>query len=158
MSGLRARLRLPSGDDGQMGGLEVLPLGFLIFVTGTLIVVNAWAAIDAKMAVTAASREAARTFVEAPPASADQESQRAGREALSSYGRSAARLTLTSDAGGDYHRCQRVTFTASYTVPALTVPFLGGLGSGITVRSRHSEIIDPFASRPGLDARSDCVR
>ncbi len=141
-----------------MGGLEVLPLGFLILVTGTLIVVNAWAVIDAKMAVTAASREAARTFVEAPPGSADAEAQRAGREALSSYGRSAARLTLSHDAGGDYRRCQRVTFTASYTVPALTVPFIGGLGSGLTVRSRHSEIIDPFASRPGLTARSDCVR
>jgi hypothetical protein len=32
------------GDDrGQVGGIEVLPFGLLVFVVGTLLVANAWA-------------------------------------------------------------------------------------------------------------------
>lgn len=150
-----ARLRLPHGDCGQAGGIEVLPFGLLIFVAGTLILVNAWATVDAKLAVTAAAREAARTYVETNPAAADGAAKRAAQEALRSYGRSPDRLGLTHD-NGDYRRCARVTFTATYPLPAVSIPFLGGLGSGVIVRARHSEIIDPYAARPGLGAGGDC--
>ena len=53
-------------DRGQVAGIEVLPFGFLVLVAGTLLVVNAWAVVDAKFAVDAAVREAARAYVEAP--------------------------------------------------------------------------------------------
>ena len=31
-------------DRGQVGGIEVLPFGLLVFVVGTLLVANVWAA------------------------------------------------------------------------------------------------------------------
>ena len=44
--------------------MEVLPFGFLMFVSVTLLLANAWAVIDAKLAVSAAAREAVRAYVE----------------------------------------------------------------------------------------------
>ena len=52
-------------ERGAVGGIEVLPLGMLVLVVGTLLVVNAWAVVDAKLAASAAAREAARAYVEA---------------------------------------------------------------------------------------------
>ena len=51
------------GDRGQAGGMEVLPLGFLVLVSVTLVIANAWGVIDARMAVSAAAREAVRAYV-----------------------------------------------------------------------------------------------
>jgi hypothetical protein len=136
-----------------MGGIEVLPFGLLVFVIGTLLVANAWAVIDAKMAVDAAAREATRRFVEAevtsPTGTADAEADAvaAGLEALASYGRDpdAATVGLTGlDGPGGFTRCARATFTVSYRVPALTLPWVGGFGEGFTVASSHSELVDPF--------------
>src|SRR5690606_27037415 len=70
-SALMARARrLPRLDDdaGQVAGIEVLPFGFLLFVVGVLLLANAWAVVDAKMSVTSAAREAARSFVESDDA------------------------------------------------------------------------------------------
>ena len=50
-------------DRGVVGGVEAIPFGLLLFVAGTLLVANAWAVIDAKMAATSAAREAARTYM-----------------------------------------------------------------------------------------------
>ena len=55
------RPRVRRREQGFVAGGEVLPFGVLIFVLGTLLLVNAWAVIDAKFAVSSASREAART-------------------------------------------------------------------------------------------------
>ena len=46
--------------------MEVIPFGVLTFVVGALLIANAWAVVDAKMAVSAAAREATRAYVEAP--------------------------------------------------------------------------------------------
>lgn len=144
------------GDAGQVGGIEVLPLGFFIFVAVTLLLVNAWGVIDAKLATTAASREAVRAFVEAPDhlsavAAADQRAN----EALAAYGRSGDRATVAAPILADgFVRCARVTLTVSYDVPALVIPFLGGFGDVITVRSTSTELIDPF--RDGLSGAAAC--
>ena len=45
-----------------------------------------------------------------------------------------------------YSRCARATFTATYEVPALTLPWIGGFGEGIDVTSTHSELVDPYRS------------
>jgi hypothetical protein len=145
-----------SDDRGQMGGVEALPFGVLIFVIGTLLIVNAWAVVDAKLATDAAAREATRRFVEAPVVDAsgvrDAEASAVtdGLDALAASGRDPGRgavaLTgLAAPGGGDgYVRCARATFTASYQVPALTLPWIGGYGGGFEVTSSHSELVDPF--------------
>lgn len=152
---VRRRLRVDWADDsGQVGGVEVLPFSLLIFVAGALIVANAWAVIDIKLAVNAATREGARAFVEASDAAAGgAEADRVAREAITGHGRRAELLVLDPPdyAGGSFRRCNPVTIHASYPVPALTVPFIGSYGEGFKVTSSHTELIDPYRSGPTSD-------
>lgn len=144
------------GDAGQVGGIEVLPFGFLLFVGVTLLLVNAWAVVDAKLATTSAAREAVRVFAEASDASEAMESaERRAAATLTAYGRSSDRAVIDAPALPDgFVRCGRITLTVSYEVPAVVVPFLGGFGDGITVRSTATELIDPF--RDGLPGPAAC--
>jgi hypothetical protein len=127
-----------------MAGIEVIPFGVLVFVVGVLLASNAWAVIDAKMAVAGAAREATRAYVEAP-AGADglALARAAAEEAIRGAGRDPTRLQLIPESDG-LVRCQRVTFVASYEVPAVTLPGIGAYGDGFTATARHSEIVDPY--------------
>jgi len=141
-------------EDGFVGGLEAIVFGLLIFVTGTLIAASAWAVVDTKFATAAAAREAARSYVEAPSAQvAGADALQAARAALAGYGRSpgVAAVRLVS---GDFGRCRRITIEVSYPAPLVSVPFVGRLGRGETVRSRHAELIDPY--RSGLPGGASC--
>jgi len=153
------RVAAPQGrgardERGQVGGAEGLAFGVLVFVLGTLLVANAWGVIDAKLAATAAAREAARTYVEA--ASADAASgaaRRASEEAIEAHGRRVERSETTL-VEGRFERCERITIQVSYTVPLVAVPLLGQAGDGVTVTSRHSEVVDPY--RSGLPGTASC--
>jgi hypothetical protein len=152
MSG-RSRCR----DDRGLAGVEVLPMGLLVFVVGALLVANAWAVVDAKLAGGVAAREAGRAYVEAATeADAVARADRAGREVIEGHGRRGDRLRLTvaHEADQAWGRCVRVTVTARYRVPALTLPWIGGLADGFEARSSHSERIDPY--RAGLPAGGRC--
>ena len=140
------RLAWGRGEEGQMAGIEALPFGLLIFVIGVLLVANVWAVIDAKIAVSAAAREATRAYVEAPPGSDPMALARsAAAEAMLATGRNPERLVLEPlDAG--FSRCHAVRFQASYPVPALTLPWIGGFGEGFTARASHREDVDPYRS------------
>lgn len=139
-------MRWNRDESGQLAGIEAVPFGLLVFVVGVLLVANAWAVIDAKMAVAGAAREAARAYVEAPPgADAMALADQAARDALRAAGRDPAQLELTAIESG-FARCQRATFQASYRVPAVTVPWVGGYGEGFTAAARHSKIVDPYRS------------
>ena len=133
-------------DSGQVAGLEAIPFGLLLFVIGALLVTNAWAVIDAKMAVTSAAREAARTYVEANDHETGlEDATRAARSAFDARGHDSNRLTISGPtSAAAFTRCNHVSFTVSYAVPALNLPVIGGLGHGFVVRSTQSEIVDPF--------------
>ncbi len=142
------------GDRGQVGGIEALPFGVLLFVVGGLLVANAWAVIDAKMAVTSAAREAARTYVESTdPQRAYEGAVAAARDAIGSYGRDPTKLTVPRPDNDRYARCEEVTFEATYPIPAITLPWIGGFGETFHVTARHTEIIDPF--RDGVPGEAD---
>jgi hypothetical protein len=145
-------------DRGQVGGVEVLPFSILIFVVGSLLVLNAWAVVDVKFAVDAATREAVRAFVEAPDeATATRRADRAAREAITGHGRDGAKLTVSPvdyGDGGSFARCAPVTIRASYPVPALSLPWLGRHGDAFRVSSSHTEVVDPY--RSGLRASGSC--
>ncbi|CAN5903792.1 hypothetical protein BH23ACT2_BH23ACT2_28250 [soil metagenome] len=146
----------PRLDRGAVGGVEVLPFALLVFVAGTLLIANAWAVVDAKLAAESAAREAGRAYVEAGDgATAASAASNAARTAIEGAGRDSGRLGLTDNAPG-YVRCTVVEHEASYRVPTVTIPFVGGFGDGITVRGRHREILDPFAA--GLGPEQDCAR
>jgi hypothetical protein len=157
------RARRARSDAGQAGGVEALPFGLLVFVVGATLVANAWAVVDAKFAVDAAARQATRSYVEAEidgaggggsdrTRAAEDAAVEAGLAALTAHGRdpAAAQVALTAlePVGGQsgFTRCARATFTASYEVPALTLPWIGGFGHGIDVTSSHSELVDPYRS------------
>lgn len=147
----------PSRDaeDGLVGGVEVLPFGFLVFVAGALLIANAWAVIDAKMTVNAASREAGRAYVEADDVGeAEDAAAAAALQTVENAGRDPDRLRLT-DNDPAFVRCEVVIHEATYDVPALSIPFIGGFGSGFAVRGSHREMIDPFAT--GLGEEHSCV-
>ncbi|MDQ3898624.1 MAG: hypothetical protein M3326_15500 [Actinomycetota bacterium] len=127
-----------------MAGAEAIPFGLLTFVVGALLVANAWAVIDAKMAVSAAAREATRAFVEAPvDADPLALADAAARAAVRGAGRDPAQLVLTP-LGPTFARCETVTFEASYRIPAVRLPWVGGFGGGFTATARHAEVIDPY--------------
>ena len=136
------------GDAGQVGGIEALPFGLLVFVVGTLLIANAWAVVDAKFATDAAARQAVRTFVEGDEeATARREAIAAGLESIAGHGRDPDRAEVAPVGSATLERCERVTFEASYEVPAIGLPFIGGYGpTPFQVRSTHSELVDPFRS------------
>lgn len=145
----------PNGEGGSIGGADVLALGFLTFVVGGLLIANAWGVVDAKLAVTAAAREAVRAYVEADDAgSAEAAALAAARSTLDGHGRDGGRIDpfLLS---GRFVRCARVTAEVGYRVPAVSLPWLGGLGD-TTVVGRHSEVVDPF--RAGLAAQDPAAQ
>ena len=149
-------VRRGRGDAGQVGGIEVLPFGFLVFVSTTLLLVNVWAVIDTKFAVNAASREAALAYVEAD---SEEEATLAAHErateTLVAYGRGGTRSSIdTPVLAAPFGRCSRVIITVAYELPVIAIPFLGGLGSLAPVESSHSAIVDPF--RDGLDGPAGC--
>lgn len=135
-------------ERGFVGGFEVLPFGMLIFIAGTLLLANAWAVYDAKVAASAAAREAVRAFVEArSDVEAEQQAREAGLEAIAGHGRDPARAEIEWAVGPDFRRCALNTVVVRYRVPTLTVPFFGAFGSGVVLTSgRHSEIVDPYRS------------
>lgn len=148
---VRERLR---GDSGQVGGIEVLPFGFLLFVSITLLLVNVWGVVDAKLAVTSAAREAARAYSESDDEpSARLAAETRASETLAAYGRGGARASVNVPILGDFRRCARVTVTVSYEVPAIAIPFLGGLGSSQQVTSSFTELVDPYRDRLAGETR-----
>jgi hypothetical protein len=147
------------GDAGLAAGAEVLALGLLTFAVGALLIANAWGVVDAKVAVTAAAREAARAFVEADDgAAAEAAALAAARATLTGHGRDADRLA-PFELRGRFARCARVTAVVGYAVPAVALPWIGGLGDTV-VLGRHTEVVDPY--RSGLpadpaDQEPDCA-
>lgn len=140
----RALTRARLDESGQMAGMEVIPFGLLTFVVGALIVANAWAVIDAKITVSAAAREATRAFVEAPVDSDPHAmADAAARSAVEGAGRDPAELVLTP-LEATFARCETVSFEASYQIPAIRVPWVGGFGDGFTASARHAEVVDPY--------------
>jgi hypothetical protein len=140
-------------EDGVVGGVEALPFGVLVFVVGTLIVVNAWGVVDAKMAVATAAREAVRAFVEAPAGSdAEAAGHQAAARTMQALGRTGRDPVIA--VRGEFVRCARVTATVSYDIPALQLPWVRGWGT-LTARSTASEIVDPL--RSGLEGEATCL-
>ena len=145
MSGRRER--------GQAGGVEALAFGLLVFVVGMLLVASAWAVVDAKAAVVAAAREAARTYVESASLStAEDRARAAADEALAGHGRHGGRVELMQPP--TFERCAPVQVRVAYQVRAVPLPWIGGLGT-IEVAATRTERIDPY--RDGLAGAARCA-
>ena len=144
----------PRQDEaGQLGGLEALVFGILIFILGTLVIVNAWAVIDVKMQLAGAARDGVRAFAQAGPTSDPMAvATAAARTVMVDQGRDPSRMTVIGS--GSLARCARVALKVSYRVPLITVPLLGGFGYGFTASARDSQMVDPY--RSGLPGEAAC--
>ncbi len=149
-------------DRGQLAGGEAIPFGVLIFVVGSLLIANAWAVVDAKFAVDAAAQAAARDLSETTASSYGLARERAidvGEATFAGYGRDPDRVDIELlDRPSDERvvaRCDRIVFEASYVVPAINLPFIGGYGDGFTVTATHARTVDPL--RSGVEGEATCL-
>jgi hypothetical protein len=141
-------------DAGFIGGTEVLPFGILIFVAGTLMIMNLWAVLDTKMAVNGASREGARAVAESnDDADARAKAGTTAVEALTTHGRTPNGGVAVTYDGAGWRPCARATVTVTQNVPLINLPFIGAMGGPtMPVVSTHTELVDPYRSRTtGID-------
>ena len=145
------------GEDGIVAGGEALALGVVVFVVGTLLVLNAWRLVDGKLAVETAAREAVRGVVEAPvevlgDAGATQELAEARARSVMAAHRGpddapdatwrfgASRVT------GTVARCAPLTATVTIEVETVRVPLVrAGLGT-VVLTGEHTERVEPYRS------------
>ena len=173
-----ALARWHAAEDGFTAGAEALAFGVLVFVVGSIVMLNGWAVLDAHLAANAAAREATRAIVDGGAVSragmvgTDGDRVDAGQAhdvavaTMAGHGKDPALLpdpdefvvTLADDPWTSSvdtpQRCARVTVEVRYPVQGIRLPFLGGWQTPITVEGQHTEIIDPF--RSGLAGRADC--
>ncbi len=152
---MNSRKSLYRNELGLIAGGEMAVFGILIFVMGTLLVVNLWAVIDTKLAVDAAAREAARTYAESTDAAqAPIDANSAAKQTLIGYNRNAAlaNVQITTTAG--FTRCSSFTIVVQYPTPIFSLPLLGQIAGTSTVAGEHTEIIDPY--RTGLTNDANC--
>jgi hypothetical protein len=146
-SNISGSRRVRVGREAGLGSVEVLPIGLLVMTAMTFVVMSAWSVVDAKMGVIGAARQAARVTVE----QADRQAgQAAGIDAWAATGRS-AQLSLAIS--GTIRRCGRVVATASVDLAPIPLGFFDDW-QPITVRSTHSEVVDPY--RGTLDGVAEC--
>ncbi len=143
-------------ENGAIGGAEGLVFGVLIFVVGTLILLNAWAVVDAQLAANAAARESARAVTEARTLrDIERTAQLSANESLRSTWPRARNTTVTlRQDGASRGRCEMVHVIVSFDVPTISVPLINAAGGSRRVRSHHEEIIDPY--RSGLPGSPVC--
>jgi hypothetical protein len=150
-------------EGGFVAGLEALAFGILVFVFGTLVLLNGWAVVDAKFATNGAAREAVRAVVETPGGGTLTDTQlreialSAAQAASAAHGYAAASVAIRPLGGTGtlaQTRCAPVRIEATVEVRATTLPGLVGPRL-TTVSSVHEEVIDPFRSGLGAEDRLD---
>ena len=149
----------PTSDAGFVAGLDALAFGVLIFVIGTLIVLNGWTVIDAKYASNAAAREAVRAVVEAPAGTPSSELQQratsAARQAYAAHGHEPGRVDVTAEGPLTLERCSEVSIVTTVEVTSVIVPGLMDTPRW-HVSSRYQQVVDPFRSGLEVEGWDGC--
>lgn len=129
-------------ERGVVGGADAVALGVLVLVVGSLIIVNAWAVIDTRSALDAAAREYLRAYTEADDAgTARLAGESAARSVLHQRGTPLTGLVVTPPDGAAFGPCASASVELAVTVPAVRLPFVGGMGSTVAA-VRHRELVD----------------
>lgn len=136
-----ARTARREGERGAAGA-EALAFGALVLVAGTLVLVNVWGTIDARMALDAASREYLREYTQAPTHSdAVRRGELAARVALAARGTPISSLRVEHPDPARFGPCGEAHVALTATVPSMRVPFLGTL-TRTEVTVQHRELVD----------------
>lgn len=140
-------------EGGFVAGAESLIFGVVIFVLGTIVVLNAWSALDARFAAAAAARDAVRAVVQAPAGSdLAAVAESAAVAAFAGHGREPAGLEVIWIGDGDgpqRARCGEVRFRVETTVDVVLLPRWSSPPS-FQVSALHAELVESY--RAGIDA------
>jgi Flp pilus assembly protein TadG len=147
-------------DRGFGGGTEAVPFGVLVFVMGTLLLVNLWAVIDTKMALNAAAREHVHAMAEATnPSTAEADGRTAAQGVIQAWGRDPNALAVEpiEYPDGSWKRCGRIEVTLRYDLPLINIPLIGATWgpTPFAVRATRTERVDPF--RTSAEVIGECV-
>ena len=127
----------------------------LVLVLSTLLIVDTWGVIDAKMAVENAARQGVRAFVLAPSATdAPALARQAAGQAISASGRAPSKMVFSLQ--GSMIRCSTVEVRVAYPVELVPVRLGGGRGSEVLVGATHTEMVPPFRSGATGSAGAGC--
>ncbi len=150
----RSARRYIREQHGFVAGSEALIFGVLLFVGGSLVLLNAWRVIDARFAVSTAARAATHAAVVAPLDSAPEVRGRdAGIAAFEAAGYDRDQLELTVEAPVALERCREVRFNAVAEVEPVGAPAFGWVHP-IRVSASHTQVVD--AHRSGLPSGLHC--
>jgi Flp pilus assembly protein TadG len=118
-----------------------------LLLTLALCLVGVGRVVQAKTAVTAVAREAARAAaLTSSPAAARAEGEARGYAVGAGYGLLPGPLVVAVDPGG-FAREGAVSASASYVVTLDDLPFVGRAGLRPRLASTHTERLDPYRSR-----------
>jgi hypothetical protein len=107
-----------------------------------MLLVNAWAVLDTHLALDAAAREYLRAYTQASsPSDAGREARRALGDVLADRERLASSIVVVDPDPDTFGPCSPALVELRAEVPALELPFLGGLGQR-SVTVRHVELVD----------------
>lgn len=135
------RRRFPSGEAGQVAGIEALAFGILVFVTGTLLIAAVWGALSARILVDAAAAEYLRSYTQSKGPSAGE---RSGHSVVADVVGGVPVEIVDPDPGG-FAPCAPATVRITARVPAVRLPFVSGLAE-MKVTATATELIDPHRS------------
>jgi hypothetical protein len=134
--------RVVLGERGAVGGGEGLIFGMLIFLAGTLVILNLWSILDTRMALDTAAGEYLRTYTEQQNYfQARVLGEAAAKESLTQRGVSPGRVRILPSEPQGFGPCAVAVVQLSTWVPWVRVPFIGGAGS-TAVSVTQTELID----------------
>jgi hypothetical protein len=130
------------GERGQAAGIETIPFGILVFVSVTLLMVNAWGIITNQGVADSIAREYLRAYTSADN---QPDALRAGRQVArlvaDDRGLPPSRVHITDATA--WGPCAVAQVTVTVDEPEIRAPFLGGFGtSELTVT--HRDRIDAY--------------
>jgi hypothetical protein len=143
---MTSRTRRAHGERGQAAGIETIPLGVLVFISGTLLIVNAWAIVTNRSTADSLAREYLRAYTkESSRPDALAAGQRVVDAILHAHGipRGRARIEPPTQ----WLACAPAIVTVHLSVPEVRAPFLGGFGTTEIVVT-HRDRLDGY--RAGL--------
>lgn len=142
-------------ESGVVGGSDALVVGVMVFVIGTLAIVNLWSIIDTRMRVASAAREYVRTFTEAPDAAtAAATAEAAAVRRLPNAAVRHGTVTIRASDAAAFGPCATVWVVVSMTVPTIRLPFGLSLGHR-TVSTRAADMVDAYRQMtPGPSYRA----
>lgn len=139
-------------ERGFVAGAEAVALGVLVLLAGTILMVNAWAVVDTRMALESAAREYLRAYTEADsPDAAAAAGELSWRAVLADRPALAARVSVTPPPPARFGPCAPAPVTLSATVPSIHIPFVGGFGDH-TVDVSAVELVDAHREMAPGDA------